>query len=366
VSASRTQSLTGTGVVQVAGSILGKLFSMSATATAAGTINPRTGAIESSSRFDVRTTGTGPAALRASVAKAALDEARRMIGTQYKDLKEVERKARAGECTKLVFNAASGSKLAPGAKIAVRATQQANDGQDARNPVMWTIAATHGKVTPANGTKNDIATSVTGAAAKNGATAVVQYKAVSRLGIEKGTWTGIATPYPKTYSGTIEYDFNYVPTGNAFVHEKRTATLAYALDSVTNNPDGSTSLWYTATSATVTSASYDDWVPCTSSVNLGTNIIKSGDVEIIITAAGAWKGAMQIDIDMGESMVTCPPPIPSTSHTMKTLFNSRTSDSIPQLRPMEPKGPVAGTATGEQLYSFGVTGTGTWNLTPGA
>lgn len=359
-------SITVTSRQSFVGQILavfGAKHSYTAVATARGSIDPKSGMPSASTVFDVRTVGGGlkeDAGIRSKLARESLAETRELMGKMVKHFRDVEKRARGGECTKLQFDPASGATLARNAKRRVEASLRSKVEGNASvpTPVRWTVTSSLGTVTPASGTTNGLPTTVTGAkVATGGVTARVTYRAVSRAGISTGQWVGTETAYPKIYAGTYSDDQSL----NGITTEHRAANLAYALQTVTNNPDGSTQLWYHATTATVTAATYSDTFGCSSAIVLGTNRIVAGDVEIIISKAGTWTGAMQIDIDMGTQTITCPSPIPPSQGIMKALFNSRTSDAVPALRPMDPRGPITGSLTYD---TYGRTGSGTWRLDP--
>ena len=369
VKATATLSMQGNGLIGAVGGVLGSFYTMSATATGAGTIDPKTGAIKGDARFDVRAAGSGTPAGRASAARLALDEVRTQVGRQYAHFKMVEMRARAGDCTRLVFKPTSGAALASGETKAVTASlHDRNAGARVPNPVMWTVSAQRGKVTPTTGTKGELATKVTGIAPKAGTTASITYKAVSRVGISTAVWKGVDSPFPKSYSGTIEYR-SVIPSPETIF--AGSATVVYRLSSATTNPDGSKLALYSVESFSVTSIEQTSMAGgCTFTYGPlapgAPQTAETSDVEIQVTAQGAWSAAALLGVALGDRVGTavCPPPLVMPYEpTPKFMLNTRVPSG--GLRPMDANGPIVAVGATDTLGSVG-NSTATWNLQPGA
>jgi hypothetical protein len=367
ISTTSTLSMRGNGLIGAIGGVLGSFYAMSATATASGTINPKTGAIDSSSRFDVRTTGTGSPEMRAAAARQALDEARSLVGRQFDHFKKVERWARAGDCTYIQFEPGSGAQLGAGQTTTVRATLRMRSDAQAvvPKPVSWTMTASRGKVAPAKGSENEMRTTVTGVGPFANKTAIVAYRAVSRAGISRETWVGLDSPFPKTYSGTISYRSLI-----GSIVDASSAMVTYQLTSSTNNPDGSKSAWYEAVASDVTSSELTINDQCTFTYGPtdpgDPQDRKAGDLEINVSPDGAWTAGALLDVALGTKTGTgsCPPPTvpPPYNPNPKFFLNTRSYGGALQAIP--PRG--AFTATDVAGTAFAGTSTASWSLLPGA
>ncbi len=371
VTVNSSLSLRGSGLAGVLAGVLGAQFSMKATAVASGTINPATGAISRSARFDVRTSGTGDAAKRATAAKLALDEARSIIGTQYAHFKAVEKRARDGECTRLDFSPAAGAAVGPGATIPVKASLDLkSSGQNVPAPVSWTMTPVVGGVSPTSGTANGMDTTVTGAAPVSGTTARIMYRAVSRAGISTGEWTGVDSPFPATYTGTLEYQHMIPSPQTTFTGA---ATVTYRLGTVNTLPDGMKIAIYSVEASNVTSIGQTSTVPsvptdCTFTYGPlapgAPQTLETSDVEIQVTPPGVWSAAVKLGVDLGDRVGTavCPGFPTAWDVNPKFLLNTRTPTGA--LRAMDPKGEIVGVGVPDTLGNVG-TGSASWNLQPG-
>jgi hypothetical protein len=329
-----------------------------ANGTMSGTMNPQTGQISGASvSTTVRSSGFGgdtgaaEASFRGTLEKMMNEEGGRVL----KGLREVEARARGGACTTLVLDPASPAALRPKATTRVGARLETNEGGTRVPTVRWSAVAAKGSVTPATSKAPEPKLSVTGAGSGPD-TARIAVKAVSPAGISTGTWVAIDEQFPASYSGTVSFSGSL----GGGLSETWQGIFTYTRTSQVTNPDGSRQALYALTGASV--ASHAGSGTCTWNSGPG-GTIKAGDVEIQVSAAGGWRSALLVDIEMPAVPFSCPP-APTTTGTPKAFLNSRTVTA--GLRPMEPGGAIVGTNVTDTQATVVQPSTASWNLAPGS
>lgn len=329
--------------------------------TYTGTLDPRTGAV-SGGEMTITTTASGfldDAAAKATVARVVEEMLRKDAESILAGAQAVEKRARGGECTRLVFRPTSPGELAPGATESVAVELVARGLVPEDVPVVkWQATPEKGKAAPATAQGKQLTLSVTGDA-RGPETARVRVKATSPAGISEDTWVGQEGDLPRTYSGTVSATSDL---GNGGITDRWSGTVTYTRESVQENADGSRRARYTLTAARAESWS-GTLGECTATGEPG-GTIKFGDLELEIGADGAWKGAFVVDLELPTTQYKCPPPAPSPPTKPKAFLNSRTAANA--LRPMQARGPLTGTNVSD-LAGAGLPGqkrTASWNLTP--
>ena len=324
--------------------------------TMSGTMNPASGQISGASvATKVRSSGFGndgasaEGAFRAVLEKMMNDEGGRVL----KGFREVETRARAGECTQIVF-APGSSALAPKATADVVARLETKKGGDLVKTVRWAAVAAKGSVAPTTSKVAQPTLAVKGAPA-GPETARITVRAVSPAGISTGVWVGTDQEFPPSYSGTASYS-----STSAGLTETWQGTVTYARASQTTNPDGSRVGLYSLSAASLTQTGSGT---CSWSSGPGGTIV-AGDIEILIDPAGAWKSAILVDVLMPTVPVSCPPVPPMAATTLKAFLNSRTVTA--GLRPMAASGPIVATNATDTLATTVLPSTSSWSLTPGS
>lgn len=320
------------------------------------TVNPVTGAVTGARvTTTTRTSGFSGASsdneMDAVMRGILNDEAGRMLAR----MREVEKKARSGACTRIVLVPGSPAVLKPRASRVVEARlETAPDG--VKVPVVrWGAVPAKGSVAPRSSRTAVPTFTVTGAGA-GPTTAQVNLTAVSPAGISKATWVGNDAGFPPSFSGSVSYQS---PGAGGLQSETWNGVVTYTGPSEQTNPDGSRSATYTLTSANI--ASHVGAGVCSWTSGPG-GTIKFGDLEIRVSPAGAWTSAFVVDVEMPTVPFSCPP-APAQPGTPKAFLNTRTTAFA--LRPMPANGPITGTAVTDTSGTLGVPITATWNLTPG-
>ncbi len=327
--------------------------------TMTGTMNPQNGQISGASvSTKVRSSGFGnDGASAEGQFRAALEKIMNEKGGRVlKGLREVETRARAGECTTLVLTPGS-SALAPKATANVVARLETKKGGDLVRTVRWAAVAAKGSVVPTTSKAAQPTLAVKGAAA-GPVTAQINVKTVSPAGISTGTWVGTdEEEFPNSYSGPVSYAGSLGPT----LSESWQGTFTYTRTSQATHPDGTRQALYALTpSATV--QSHTGSGACTWSAGPG-GTIKAGSLEIQVDGAGSWTSAFLIDILMPTVPMSCPPAPTVPNSTLKAFLSSYSMAG--GLRPMSPNGPFIG----NNVTIMGVDGlaaTASWNLAPGS
>ncbi len=329
-----------------------------ATGTMTGTMNPQNGQISGASvSTKVRSSGFGndgasaEGAFRAALEKIMNEEGGRVL----KGLREVETRARAGECTTLVLTPGS-SALAPKATANVVARLDTKKGGDLVRTVRWAAVAAKGSVAPTTSKVDQPTLAVKGAAA-GPETARITVKAVSPAGISTGTWVGTDEEFPPSYSGTVSY------TGSlGVINEAWNGTFTYARPVATNSSTGGRRAVYALTSATVQSHVGSGECSWTSGPG-GT--INGGELVIQVDTAGAWTSALMVNVVLPSVERTCltltlPPTIePLAAVNTRALAGSA-------LRTMTPSGTIAGNGVTDTLTAALLPATASWSLAPGS
>lgn len=320
------------------------------------TVNPVTGAVTGARvTTTTRTSGFSGASsdneMDAVMRGILNDEAGRMLAR----MREVEKKARSGACTRIVLVPGSPAVLKPRASRGVEARlETAPDG--VKVPVVrWGAVPAKGSVAPRSSRTAVPTFTVTGAGA-GPTTAQVNLTAVSPAGISKATWVGNDAGFPPSFSGSVSYQS---PGAGGLQSETWNGVVTYTGPSEQTNPDGSRSATYTLTSANI--ASHVGAGVCSWTSGPG-GTIKFGDLEIRVSPAGAWTSAFVVDVEMPTVPFSCPP-APAQPGTPKAFLNTRTTTFA--LRPMPANGPITGTAVTDTSGTLGFPITATWNLTPG-
>ena len=320
------------------------------------TVNPVTGAVTGAKvTTTTRTSGFSGASSgneMDGVMKGILnDEAGRML-TRMRD---AEKKARSGACTRIVVVPGPPAVLNPRASRGVVARlETAPDG--VKVPVVrWGAVPAKGSVAPRSSRTAVPTFAVTGAGA-GPTTAQVNLTGVSPAGISKATWVGNDAGFPASFSGTVSYES---PGVGGLQAETWNGSVTYTRPSEQTNPDGSRSATYTLTSANI--ATHVGTGVC-SWVSGPGGTIKFGDLEVRVSTTGQWTSAFVVDVEMPTVPFTCPP-APSQPGTPKAFLNTRTTSFA--LRPMSPNGPIAGTGVTDTSGTLGFPITAGWSLAPG-
>lgn len=320
------------------------------------TVNPVSGAVSGATvTTSSRLSGfSGPSTgneLDGSLRKIMDDEAGRILTR----LREIEKRARSGGCTRLVFEPGSPATMKPKAKQRVVARLETDPGGAKVPVVRWRATPVKGSVAPRSSSAAAPALTVTGAAA-GPLVARVDVKAVSPAGISTGAWIANGEGFPPSYSGTVSFQ---TPGLGGVQSETWNGVVTYTNPDELTNPDGTRTATYHLTSATI--ATHVGAGLCSWTSGPGTNI-KFGDLEIRVSPAGAWSSAFVVDVQMPTVPFSCPP-APSQPGTPKAFLNTRTTTA--GLRPMPENGPITGTGVTDTSATTLVPSTASWSLSPG-
>lgn len=269
-------------------------------------------------------------------------------------MKKIEKKAREGGCTNLVFVPGSPAQLAPNASKSVGVELETTPGKVTVQTVRWAAVAPKGSVSPGTSKAAQPTLAVKGAA-KGPQTAVVNVKAVSPAGISRGTWIGVSKEeaFPLTYRGTVTRTSDLA----TITTEKWTATVTYTRTGQQTNPDGTKQAAYDLTAASVESHTGEG--ACSWGTSDASPTIKAGDIEIRVDKAGKWTSAFLVDLELKQASVSCPP-LPPAPFTPKSFLLS--AEGGLTLRPMAPRGPIEAS----NVADVGpIQATASWKLTPG-
>jgi hypothetical protein len=353
-----------------------------AIATASGTLDAKTGAIDPGMAFNVSVTTSGmsggdAASLKAQLTSQAQSATRSMLGELAQHMKQVEAAAQGGKCTALALSPASGAqKLGEGETAAVTGHVSApgDGGRDVTAKVRWTVVPEAGQATLADAGANPMTMTVTGARGSPDA-ARIRVRAVSHTGISELVWTAAPKPpFPKAYSGPVSFQTHHQNPVNSGQYQDASgqATATYTLKSTTSFPDGSMTASYDLTALDVSSLSRVEVNgTCTASLPPyapGVVPTSGNTLVIAVSAAGAWtysaKAYASFGVLQGTRVCT---DAPNTTATIVPVFDFFTSGpGLGDDRSMSPQGAIAGSdPTG--IYSGDPNGTkgATWSLTPG-
>lgn len=362
-------AITQTLDVAVSTQILGFVSTQTrtvATGSLSGTIDPSSGQIAGgAAKVNVVFTGPGDAAsvVRAKVsARIEMEKSlRETAGRLLKSAQAVEKRARDGECTKIVFNPTTPGDLPPNGNVNVGSRLETKAGEKVPQ-VKWTASAAKGSVSPASSPNAEPSWSVTGAA-EGPETANIPVRAVSAAGISEVPWIG-GQAFPRTYSGSASLRF---AAGSSV--DNWAGNFTWVRSSIQQNPDKSQLARYTLTSGTVNSYTHETTVAtgvCRGQAAGSSGNVVFGDLEIFVDAAGAWRSAFVVDIDVADFPVTCPPPLPEIILPAKSVLNSRQSPGF-VLRPMTAGGPIAATnVTDVGIVNPAISSIASWSLQPGS
>lgn len=334
--------------------------------TFTGTMNPVSGDVSGATRsITVRASGFdgGAAAPEAELRRLLEKALNNQAGRLREELQGVEKRARAGECTKIIFNPASGAELNPNDKQSVRARLETVVNPTTVPQARWTASAQKGSVTPADSKAPEPTLEVT-AASKGPETANIAVEATSPAGISKSTWAAKEKGLPARFSGTVNVQ-------NVQVDSQRTtwtSVVTYTLADNTLNANGVRNARYTLTSANVTA--FEDRVgnPCFNRAAGTGGTIRFGDLEIMITAAGAVSYAFVHDVGVGILSYAPEGPVPPCGPTFTNLgvafINARTRTSA--LRPVGSDLKLSQPPTDDLSENAlpGRTSTASWELLP--
>ena len=246
-------------------------------------------------------------------------------------LKEIEKKAREGGCTHLVFVPGSPAELAPNASKSVAVSLETTPGNVTVQTVRWAAVAAKGSVSPTTSRDAKPTLAVKGAA-KGPQTAAVNVKAVSPAGISQGTWIGQSDEaFPPCLPRHATLTSELGP-----ITEKWTATVTYARTGQKTNPDGTKQAAYDLTAASV-------------GTHTGAGICSVEHVGREPDDQGRRHrdpGGRGGQVDVGvpprpaaeERHDSCPP-APPAPFTPKSFLQSGAGGSK-SLRPMAPRGPI--------------------------
>ncbi len=344
-----------------------------ATATASGSVDPISGQVSPTTRFSVSTRGSGGggAAYRTTMAQLALQRTREAIGDVLQQFRATEANARNGGCTVIELSPGSGADLDPGAALDLQATLRTREltRPAVPAPVRWSVVATRGRAAPATSTALTPTFRVTGAAS-GPVTAVLAVKAVSRAGISIEPWEARQSPFPRTYSGSVSATVE-MALGGATVSSAWAGTAAFTRASVATSPDGSRLALYDLTSVAITRMADTPGIctfaadPFGGTARIRTNPANADELEVRVSAAGAWSAAFLIDAGLGQQTYLCPAPLPPATGEPVAFLNSRTAANA--TRPMAARGPITAVAETDLAATqvSGVTATASWNLVPG-
>lgn len=326
--------------------------------TLTGTMDPATGAISGgSTSITARASGfaaddaTSTAQVRAIAERMLKDETGRLL----QSARDVEDRARAGKCTRLVFDPESPGALDPDASRAVTPRLQHGATLADIGTVRWQATAQKGTVSPAS--SSDAKPSLTVKAASEGPeTARITVRATSPAGISEGTWTGKEEDFPLTYSGTASQTQSFIAP--AAYAEGWQGSLTYTRTSQQRFPDGTRTALYALTSARIDQ--FAGTGGCTFTAPAG-GVVRAGDIEILVDPQGRWTTAVLADVEMPTVSMTCTPAPPS-DYLPKAFMNTRTVAGA--LRPMPRRGTIEGTAVTDTAGSALNPTTATWRLVP--
>ena len=209
-------------------------------------------------------------------------------------------------------NPAPSWSLRAGSTTSVATTLKTNDGGASVDTVDWTASASLGSITPPTAKAPAPSFTITGAGPNGGQTAKVKWHAVSPAGI--ADLEGVATddPFPPRIVGTVSSVEDLL-----FVHTEWTSSVTYDKNEDRTNPDGSRTVIYRLTAASITSGQYlqTPFGPCADAFGTVTapgGTIKAGDLEFIVGGGNPSTYMIQHDVAMDVTAVPrgCPPPPP--------------------------------------------------------
>lgn len=351
-----------------------------AIATASGTLDAKTGAIDPGMAFNVGVTTSGmsagnAASLKAELTKQAEQMSRTMLGELAQHMQKVETAAQSGKCTALTLNPASGSqKLGAGdtATVAGHISAPGDGGKDVTAKVSWTASPEAGQATVADPSANPMSMTVTGAQASPDA-ARVRVKAVSHTGISELSWVAAPKPpFPSSYSGPISFQSHYQNPINLSQQQNSAgqATATYTRTSTKTFGDGTMTALYDLTTLDVSSVTREEINgSCTTTLppfSPGVWPQTGNSLVIKVSPAGDWTYTAMAYTSFGILQGTRVCSGSTTSQTMVPVFDFATDGpNLGDSRAMAPKGVISGgTPNGIWKPSADATRGATWSLTP--
>lgn len=354
--------------------------SVAAKATATGSLDARSGAIDPGMRLDVNITvkgfsGRDAAAMKATLQRTLEDQVKTLLGELAQHMRTVEDSARGGKCTKLAFNPTTGEPLANDEQAfpIAHLTAPKDGGKDVTPKISWTVTPEVGKASGGEAGASPAQLTVTGAQASPDA-ARIRVKAVSHTGISEATWSAPARPpFPKTYSGPVS--FRRFRDNHGQTSERAgQGTVVYTLQKVRSFDDGSMTGDYDLTTLNVSSLVVKEVDgDCTTELppySPGVVPVTDSGLLIRVSPSGSWTymasayygafGPMPTTIHCTDSSL--PPALPAVP-----VFKFATAGpALGDMRPMSAQGTISGSVVGGIYTGFSdTTGDGTWDLTPG-
>ncbi len=284
--------------------------------TASGTIDPKTGNVNTGTQMDVQSTASGvgnAASYKATMTAAALKTMRDSLGRMHGKLKALEKNALNGQCTRIDFSPSSDTvELGKDETMQLQADLHSDTEQDrsVSGPVKVTFTPQKGKVSPASDTSNPSNVTVTGGE-DIAEPAVLDVRMVSRAGISKAPWAAkMKNPFPKTYSGTMSYES--VVTSTTTKTNSGASPVTWTLSKWNRRYDGSYIATYSLTSFAPTHLQQKaqssggciedsgEEIGRVSFMALGS----SSFLQVIIGTDGAWKAWSRIYAPVNEYTMT--------------------------------------------------------------
>lgn len=351
-----------------------------AIATASGTLDAKSGAIDPGMAFNVSVTTSGmsagnAAALKAELTKQAEQMSRTMLGELAQHMQKVETAAQGGKCTALALSPASGSqKLDAGEATTVtgRISAPGDGGKDVTAKVSWTASPEVGQATLADPSANPMSMTVTGVQSSPDA-ARVRVRAVSHTGISELSWVAAPKPpFPASYSGPISFQ-SHVQNPNNLSQQQNAAgkaTATYTRTSTKTFGDGKMTALYDLTTLDVSSLTREEINgDCTTTLppfSPGVWPQTGNSLVIMVSPSGEWTYTAMAYTSFGILQGTRVCSGISTTQAMVPVFDFATDGpNLGDSRAMPPKGVISGsTPNGIWKPSPDATRGATWSLTP--
>lgn len=347
---------------------------LSGTATASGTLNPKTGTL-SGKGTQISLSGTpffedlyGDELRRDlesdvdSVLKSVLETAR-----------VIEDKARGGSCTTARSIPWSGAQLNRREKLDLDLNLTAeHDGKEVTT-TRWRVIAVKGSVDPGYSKQAKPTFTVTGQKPdkEGGDSAYLKIEVVSPAGISKIIWRATEDfKFPAAYSGPVAYNRTMDLSG-LVEHIEWDGNATYSLKTQKTRKDGSRYATYRLTGMTINDYLMEwtsDSLNCKYSETLPAARVVGGSLEIDVTKSGEWSATFSVDVTLGQKPRGCDYgyPVANDSAEMKAVMNA--SGPGNKRRPMpEPASAIAAAAVSD-LFEFtalpNTQGTASWDLRP--
>jgi hypothetical protein len=271
-------------------------------------------------------------------------------------------------CATIVWRPA-GVELAEGERRAVTAQVQTTDGGAAAESRFAVTGIERGRFsadTAEGGPGTPARFTATAAAADDGGTTVfATVIATSRAGRARAQWRASSDEVkaPPRFTGTVS------ATTSGHQRDAWTGTGTWTRTDVQRSGDGSVTVWYELTSATVTTAESHLGDGCHWLAHAAGGELQSGDVELRILPDGRRQYAFlyEVSVPAAYHATDCPPgeELPSFESLISARLDSRSPGGTSVFRPVPADWRLeAQGATDVTGPLFGAT-TGSWSLAPG-